>query len=58
MMAFAALLLFAGRGVAPDFLSIEVANGLLAGAVATVYIGMRRLFRLTLHSSHCSLAWH
>lgn len=44
--AFVALLLFAGRGVAPDFLSIEVANSLLAGALALVYVGMRRFFAL------------
>lgn len=45
-IAFVSLVLFALRGVAPDFLSIEVANGLLAGAIAIVYVGFRRFFSL------------
>lgn len=45
-IAFVSLVLFALRGVAPDFLSIEVANGLLAGAISMVYVGFRRFFSL------------
>lgn len=45
-MAFVSLLLFAFRGVVPDFFSIEVANGLLASALALVYVGLRRFFSL------------
>jgi diguanylate cyclase (GGDEF)-like protein len=41
-LAFVALLLYATRGVAPDFLSIEVANGLLAASIASIHIGFRQ----------------
>src|SRR5690606_32564714 len=44
--AFIALLLFAGRGTLPDLLSVEAANGLLAAAIALVYIGLRRFFQM------------
>lgn len=43
-MAFVALLLYASRGVAPAFLSIEIANGLLAASVSAIFIGFRRFF--------------
>ncbi|MGV3741403.1 MAG: GGDEF domain-containing protein, partial [Burkholderiaceae bacterium] len=46
-LAFAALLLFAMRGVAPDFLTIEVANGMLAASIATIHIGFRRFLALS-----------
>ncbi|MDQ9171395.1 GGDEF domain-containing protein [Oxalobacteraceae bacterium R-40] len=46
IVAFVALLLYATRGIAPDFLSIEVANGLLAAAIASIYIGFRKFFAL------------
>jgi diguanylate cyclase (GGDEF)-like protein len=49
-MAFAALMLYALRGIAPDVLSIEVANALLAGSIASIYIGLRRFFQLDVPS--------
>jgi diguanylate cyclase (GGDEF)-like protein len=45
-LAFFALLLYAAREVAPPFLTIEVANGLLAGAISMVFVGFRRFFSL------------
>jgi diguanylate cyclase (GGDEF)-like protein len=45
-LAFVALLFYATRGIAPDFLSIELANGLLAGAIATIFVGFRRFLSL------------
>lgn len=41
-IAVLALLLIAGRGVLPDILSIEVANGLLMVTMGLIYIGFRR----------------
>ena len=41
-LAVIALLLFASRGVMPDFLSIEVANGMYIGTIALMYAGFRR----------------
>jgi diguanylate cyclase (GGDEF)-like protein len=41
-MAVVALPLFAARGLAPDVLSIEVANTLLLGTTATMLAGFRR----------------
>lgn len=41
-IAVTALLLFATRGVAPDLLSIEVANALLLITVSLMYAGFRR----------------
>ena len=49
-LASLALLLFAARGVAPAFLSIEMANGLLAGAICLIYVGFRRFFDCTVPS--------
>jgi diguanylate cyclase (GGDEF)-like protein len=43
-MATVSLLLFAGRGVIAPFLSIEIANGLLAAAICMIYVGFRRFF--------------
>lgn len=43
-LAFLALLLYAARGVAPEFLSIEAANGLLAASVSAIFVGFRRFF--------------
>jgi diguanylate cyclase (GGDEF)-like protein len=43
-MAAVSLLLFAGRGSIPDLLSIELANTLLAAAIAMVYAGFCRFF--------------
>lgn len=40
--AIIALLLFATRGILPDFLSIEVANGLYITTIALMYAGFRR----------------
>jgi diguanylate cyclase (GGDEF)-like protein len=45
-LAFTALLLYAMRGIAPGFLSIDVANGLLAGSIASIYIGFRQFLSL------------
>ena len=42
LLAVVALLLFAARGVAPDVLSIEVANALYLGTVTMIYAGFRR----------------
>lgn len=47
-MMVAALLLFAGRGAIPDFISIEIANTLAGGAVCMTYCGFRRYFGLAL----------
>lgn len=55
--AFIALLLFAGRGTLPDLISIEVANGMLAGAIALVYIGLRRFFQLDVPSRVLAAGW-
>jgi len=41
-IAVLALLLFAGRGVVPDVLSIEGANGLFLVTIALMYCGFRR----------------
>ncbi|MGJ9416704.1 diguanylate cyclase [Massilia sp. CMS3.1] len=41
-IAVLGLLLFAARGVVPDVLSIEVANGLLLVTIALMYLGFRR----------------
>lgn len=41
-IAVLALLLFAARGVVPDILSIELANGLLLATIALMYCGFRR----------------
>lgn len=49
-MAAVALLLFAGRDAIPPFLSIEVANGLLAAAMCIVYAGFRRFLGCTVPS--------
>lgn len=42
LLAVVALLLFAGRGFVPDFLSIEVANALYLGTITLSYAGFRR----------------
>lgn len=42
LLAVVALLLFAARGVAPDFLSIEVANTLYIGTITMSYAGFLR----------------
>ena len=47
-LAFVALLLYAMRGVAPDFLTIELANGTLAASIASIYIGFRRFLALSI----------
>lgn len=49
-MAAVALLLFAGRDAISPFLSIEVANGMLAAAMCTVYAGFRRFLGCTVPS--------
>ena len=41
-LAVIALLLFASRGVMPDVLSIEVANGMYIATIALMYAGFRR----------------
>lgn len=41
-LAIIALLLFASRGILPDFLSIEVANALYIATIALMYAGFRR----------------
>ncbi|XYJ12585.1 diguanylate cyclase [Telluria sp. B2] len=41
-LAVLALLLFAARGVVPDFLSIEAANGIYLVTVSLMYAGFRR----------------
>jgi diguanylate cyclase (GGDEF)-like protein len=41
-LAIVALLLFATRGILPDFLSIEVANALYITTIALMYAGFRR----------------
>jgi len=41
-LAIIALLLFASRGVMPDVLSIEVANGMYIATIALMYAGFRR----------------
>jgi len=41
-LAILALLLFASRGVLPDLLSIEVANGMYIATIALMYAGFRR----------------
>jgi diguanylate cyclase (GGDEF)-like protein len=41
-LAVAALLLFSGRGLVPDFVSIEVANTLLMASAALMLVGFRR----------------
>jgi diguanylate cyclase (GGDEF)-like protein len=41
-VAVAGLLLFAGRGVIPDVLSIEVANALFLSASTIMFVGFRR----------------
>jgi diguanylate cyclase (GGDEF)-like protein len=46
-MAVVALLLFAARGVAPPFVTIELANALLLGTTTTVLVGVRRFFSRT-----------
>ncbi len=46
-LAFVALLLYAMRGTAPDFLTIELANGILAASIATIYIGFRQFLALS-----------
>ena len=45
-LAIIALLLFASRGVVPDFLSIETANALYLVTVSLMYAGFRRHFGL------------
>ncbi|MGF6272678.1 diguanylate cyclase (GGDEF)-like protein [Massilia sp. UYP11] len=42
LLAVVALTLFAGRGLVPDFLSIEVANALYMGTITMCYAGFRR----------------
>lgn len=49
-LAFVSLLLYATRGIGPDFVSIEIANGLLAGSIAAIYIGFRRFLSLRIPS--------
>jgi len=46
-LAIIALLLFAARGVVPDFLSIETANGIYLVTVSLMYAGFRRHLGLT-----------
>jgi diguanylate cyclase (GGDEF)-like protein len=41
-LAVTALLLFAGRGVVPDVVSIELANTVFMVAIAMMYVGFRR----------------
>ncbi len=41
-LAVISLLLFASRGVLPDFLSLELANAMLLATIALVYVGFRR----------------
>jgi len=41
-LAVLALLLFAGRGVLPDGLSIEAANGIFLVTIGLMYVGFRR----------------
>lgn len=41
-LAIVALLFFASRGVLPEVLSIELANGLYLATVALMYVGFRR----------------
>jgi diguanylate cyclase (GGDEF)-like protein len=43
-LAVTALLLFAGRGVVPDVVSIELANALFMMASALMFVGFRRHF--------------
>ena len=45
-IAVIALLLFAGRGMVPDFFSIEVANALLLLTASLMYAGFRRYLGL------------
>lgn len=45
---FASTLLFGGRGVLPDFLSIVVANLLLMGGVVLLYFGSGRFYKTKL----------
>src|SRR5690606_9508438 len=56
-IAFLALLLFAGRGTLPDLLSIEAANGLLAAAIALIYIGLRRFFQMAVPLAALIAGW-
>ncbi|WP_177207679.1 GGDEF domain-containing protein [Massilia yuzhufengensis] len=42
VLAIVALLLFAGRGVLPDLLSIELANAIFLGTITLIYAGFRR----------------
>ena len=44
LLAFVALLLYAGRGMLPGLLTVEGANGLLALSIATIYVGFRQFF--------------
>lgn len=44
VLAFVALLLYAGRGVLPGLLTIEGANGLLALSIAAIHVGFRQFF--------------
>ena len=46
LMAVVALLLFAARDVAPDVLSIELANALYLGTIAMICAGFRRFLGL------------
>jgi diguanylate cyclase (GGDEF)-like protein len=55
-LAVAALLLFAGRGVVPDILSIEVANTLLMSAMALMLAGFRRHLSLGVPSKALAAA--
>jgi len=47
LLAVVALLLFAARGVAPDVLSIELANGLYLGTITLIFAGFRRFLGLS-----------
>lgn len=47
LLAVVALLLYAGRGLIPDFLSIEVANALYTGTISLIFAGFRRFLGLS-----------
>ncbi|QNB00219.1 GGDEF domain-containing protein [Massilia sp. Se16.2.3] len=51
-----AILLFASRGVLPDFLSIEVANTCYLGSIAVMYVGFRRHFALPVPNGRLAAA--
>ncbi|WP_293777424.1 GGDEF domain-containing protein [uncultured Oxalicibacterium sp.] len=47
-IAVLALLMFAGRGAIPNFISIDIANALAGTSICITYLGFRRYFGLPL----------